>query len=296
VTRWFLSFAVLLLAIPLALLSRHAVNRPAIAGVAHIALKTNDLAAERAFYGKGCGFAELSAGRFKVNDRQYIEILPTLGSETEDRLDHIAFETSNLQAMRDYLASQNVAVPAAVKKDADGNLSLMLNDPDNHHVEFVQYLKGSVQKRAFGKMLAETRVSERMIHVGVTVRDRAAADRFYKDILGFKMTWYGGPTDDSVKWIDMRVPEGPDWLEYMLVSTSLTPKQLGVLHHLALGVPDIQAGFKTVTGRGITPPQPPKIGRDGKWQLNLYDANLTRTELMEPKPVQTPCCSPFVNQ
>jgi catechol 2,3-dioxygenase-like lactoylglutathione lyase family enzyme len=296
VPRWFPSFALALLAIPLALLGRHAVKRPAITGVAHIALKTNDLAAERAFYGKGCGFAELSAGRFKVNDHQYIEILPELKSETEDRLDHIAFETGNLRAMRDYLAAQNVAVPAAVNKDADGNLSLMLSDPDNHRVEFVQYLKGSVQHRAFGKMLLETRVSERMIHVGVTVRDRAAADRFYKDILGFKMTWYGGPTDDTVKWVEMRVPEGTDWLEYMLVSTSLTPKQLGVLHHLALGVPDIQAGFQTVTGRGITAPQPPKIGRDGKWQLNLYDANLTRTELMEPKPVQAPCCSPFVNQ
>jgi hypothetical protein len=37
----------------------------------------------------------------------------------------------------------------------------------------------------------------------------------------------------------------------------------------------------------------PQIGRDGKWQLNLYDPNLTRCELMEPKPVQTPCCSPM---
>jgi hypothetical protein len=28
--------------------------------------------------------------------------------------------------------------------------------------------------------------------------------------------------------------------------------------------------------------------------LNLYDPNLTRAELMEPAPVQTPCCSPFI--
>jgi len=25
--------------------------------------------------------------------------------------------------------------------------------------------------------------------------------------------------------------------------------------------------------------------------LNLYDPNLTRAELMEPKPVEPPCCS-----
>jgi len=45
--------------------------------------------------------------------------------------------------------------------------------------------------------------------------------------------------------------------------------------------------------RGLTP-EKPKIGRDGKYQLNLYDPNLTRAELMEPKPVETPCCSKFV--
>jgi hypothetical protein len=57
-------------------------------------------------------------------------------------------------------------------------------------------------------------------------------------------------------------------------------------------VPDVQAGYKSVTERGYKA-EPPKIGRDGKWQLNLYDPDLTRAELMEPKPVQTPCCSPI---
>jgi len=38
----------------------------------------------------------------------------------------------------------------------------------------------------------------------------------------------------------------------------------------------------------------PQIGRDGKWQLNLYDPNQTRVELMEPRPVRKPCCSPML--
>jgi len=270
-------------------------TRPPIVGVAHIALETNDMAAERAFYGTGLGFAELAPGRFKVNDHQYIDVAANLNSETQDRLDNVAFETSNLKQLRAYLAAKGVTVPPALGKDADGNLSLTLTDPDHHNVEFIEYSKGSLQRRNFGKLMPETRVSQRIIHVGVTVADRAAADRFYKDILGFKLTWYGGPTNDTVNWVDMRVPEGTDWLEYMLENKSPTPKQLGVMHHLALGVPDIQAGFKTVTGRGIKPPQPPKIGRDGKWQLNLYDVNYTRAELMEPKPVETPCCSPILN-
>jgi catechol 2,3-dioxygenase-like lactoylglutathione lyase family enzyme len=275
------------------------IERPPIVGVAHIALETDDLAAARKFYGTGLGFEEPfkldNAAFFKVNDHQYIKLSPDLKSATQDRLSHIAFETTDVRKLRAYLASRGVTVPPDLKPDPDGNLTMMLEDPDGHHVEFVQYMPGSLLSRNFGKFLPASRVSTRIIHVGVTVKDQAAADRFYKDILGFKMTWYGGKTDTVADWVDMRVPEGTDWLEYMLNVHNPTPKQLGVMHHLALGVPDIQAGYRTVLERGIKPPQPPKIGRDGKWQLNLYDPNFTRAELMEPKPVEKPCCSPILD-
>ncbi len=281
-------------------------TRPPILGVAHIGLKTNDIAAARAFYGKGLGFQEpftldkpsggLMLTYFKVNDHQYIEVFPELKGETEDRLSHIAFETTDAGALRGYLASKGVPVPASLKPGLDGNLSFMVKDPDGHMVEFVQYMPGSLHSRNFGKFLPAARVSTRMIHVGVTVQDRAAADRFYHDILGFHSVWYGGMTDTRTDWVDMRVPDGTDWLEYMLNVHNPTPRTLGVMHHLALGVPDIQAGYHTVLANGIQPPQPPKIGRDGKWQLNLYDPNLTRVELMEPKPVEKPCCSPILSE
>ncbi len=45
--------------------------------------------------------------------------------------------------------------------------------------------------------------------------------------------------------------------------------------------------------RGMKLPEQPKIGRDGKWQLNLYDPDGTRVELMEFTPVEKPCCSEF---
>jgi catechol 2,3-dioxygenase-like lactoylglutathione lyase family enzyme len=274
-------------------------QRPPIIGVAHIALETDDLVAARKFYATGLGFEEPfkldNAAFFKINDHQYIKVSPDLKSETQDRLSHIAFETTDVRKLRDYLASRGVAVPAELQPYPDGNLTMMLEDPDGHHVEFVQYMPGSLLSKNFGKFLGPDRVSKRMIHVGVTVKDRAAADRFYKDVLGFKMTWYGGKTDTVADWVDMRVPEGTDWLEYMLNVHSPSPKQLGVMHHLALGVSDIQAGYQAVLARGVKLPQPPKIGRDGKWQLNLYDPNFTRVELMEPKPVEKPCCSPILD-
>ena len=279
-------------------------QRPPIVGVAHIGLKVSDLAAADNFYGHVLGFEHFSLDKptgglmlnyYKVNDHQYIEIYPTLTDLSADRMTHCAFETTNIQQLRDYLDSKGVKVPATLKPGLDKNLSMMIKDPEGHNVEFVQYMAGSLHTSYFGKLLPDTRISQRMIHVGVTIHDRDAADRFYRDILGFQAMWHGGRTDDETDWVDMRVPEGKDWLEYMLNSHDPSPKQLGVMHHLALGVEGIQPAYKTVLGRDYTPPQPPKIGRDGKWQLNMYDPNDTRVEAMEFKPSQTPCCSPYLS-
>jgi len=279
-----------------------AVERPPIVGVAHIGLRTDDLPVARKFYHGVLGFDEpftvdkpsggLLLTYFKVNDHQYIEVFPELESATEDRLSHISFETTDAQRLRDYLASRGVKVPEALEPGLDGNLSFNVTDPDGHVVEFVEYRAGSLHSRNFGKFLPDARISQRIIHVGVVVQDRAAADRFYGDTLGFHAMWHGGMTDTRTDWVDMRVPEGTDWLEYMLNVQNPSPRTLGVMHHLALGVPSVEAGYKTVTGRGYKDGKP-SIGRDGKWQFNLYDPNGTRAELMEPKPVRKPCCSPI---
>ena len=114
-----------------------AVERPPIVGVAHVALRTNDIAAARQFYGQLLGFADLTEvakdACFKVNDHQYIEVYPNLTSDAQDRLIEIAFETTNAGQLRDYLASRGVKVPDALDHDASG-LSFHLTDPDGHLV------------------------------------------------------------------------------------------------------------------------------------------------------------------
>jgi catechol 2,3-dioxygenase-like lactoylglutathione lyase family enzyme len=278
-------------------------ERPPIIGVAHIGLYVSDMAKSDEFYGHVLGFAHFSLDKptgglmlnyYKVNDHQYIEVYPNLKSPTADRLSHIAFETTDARKLRDYLAAKGVKVPAALKPGLDKNYSFMIKDADGHDVEFVEYVTGGLHASKFGTLLPDTRVSDHMIHVGFTISDRAAADRLYKDILGFKLMWYGGMNDTETRWVDMRVPDGTDWLEYMLNVKNPSPKTLGVNNHLALGVKSIQPAYQTVLSRDYKPDQPPKIGRDGKWQLNLYDPDLTRAELMEFKPVETPCCSPMI--
>jgi lactoylglutathione lyase len=278
-------------------------QRPPITGIAHIALKTDNLDSARQFYTHDLGFAEpfhlnnpdgsLELTFFKINDRQYIEMSQALKSDAEDRLLHIAFETTDVKKLREYLTSRGVAAPEPAKYP-DGNLSITVKDPEGHRIEFVQYLPDSLEGQNRGQFLPETRISEHMIHAGFIVKDQAAEDRFFKDILGFDEMWHGGPTDSVTNWVDMRVPDGNDWLEYMLNVNNPTSKTRGVMNHLALGVPDMQAAYERLLDRPANlQDQKPKIGRDGKWQLNLYDPNLTRAELMEPKPVETPCCSPM---
>jgi catechol 2,3-dioxygenase-like lactoylglutathione lyase family enzyme len=279
-------------------------TRPPIVGVAHIGLRTDNLAAARKFYGSVLGFQEpftvddppgkLLLTYFKVNDHQYIEVFPELTDPKQDRLSHISFETTDIDQMYAYLASRGVKVPEKLEPMLDGNRGFDVFDPDGHDVEFVQFLPGSLHSNNFGKFLPDTRISQRIIHLGVVIQDRAKADQFYKDILGFQEIWHGGMNDKDTDWVDMRVPEGTDWLEYMLNVKDPSPKELGVMHHLALRVPSVKSGYQTVLKRGLKPSEKPEIGRDGKWQLSLYDPNFTRVELMEPTPVREPCCSPLL--
>ena len=275
--------------------------------MAHIGLRTDNLEAARKFYTGVLGMQEpfrldkpasegggLLLTYFKVNDHQYIEVFPELTDPKMDRLSHISFETTDAEQLRAYLASQGVKVPEKLEPMEDGNRGFEVGDPDGHVVEFVQFMPGSLHSRNFGKFLPESRISQRIIHVGVVVKDRAASDQFYKDILGFKEIWHGGMTDKETDWVDMRVPEGTDWVEYMLNVHNPDPHELGVMHHFALGVESVKSGYQAAVRHGYRSSEEPQIGRDGKWQFNMYDPNFTRVELMEPKPVEKPCCSPML--
>lgn len=297
----------LALALTTASFAQTAPTRPKIIGVAHIGLRTDNLDASRKFYTGILGFEEpftyshpasegggLLLTYFKVNDHQYVELFPELKDPKQDRLSHIAFETSDAEQLRAYLASKGVQVPKTLEPMGDGNRGFDVTDPDGHTVEFVQLMPGSLHSTHFGQNLPDTRISTRIIHVGLVVRDRAAADRFYKDILGFQEIWHGGMKDSQTDWVDMRVSDGTDWLEYMLNVHEPDPHTLGVMHHFALGVPSVKAGYETAIARGYKSKEKPQIGRDGKWQFNMYDPNYTRIELMEPKPVEKPCCSPML--
>ncbi len=279
------------------------VGRPPILGIANIALRVSNAAEAHHFFGQILGFDELPLNEtaesqmkytyYKVNDNQFIKVSPTQTSSAEDGLIHIAFRTTDVRALRSYMAAHGVNVPASVERDPQGDLSFNITDPAGHQVQFIQYLPGSVESRNKGKYLSAGRVSHEIIHAGETVSDRAAMNHLYGDILGFREMWYGGMTNKQTDWVDMVVPNGQNWLEYMLHVHNPSPRLLGVMDHFSLGVKDPREVYATVKARGLENASKPQIGRDGKWQLNLYDQALTRVEVMAFKPVRKPCCSPM---
>src|SRR6266849_2461462 len=224
---------------------------------------------------------------FSIQQDQQIELQQAETAKDPNLLLEVAFETGDAAQLRSYLQSKG-AEPRELTKSPEGNQSFAVLDPEGHRIVFIQY------PSCDNSITVVNQVSTHMIHAGFVVHDRAAEDRFYKDILGFHVYWHGGMKDDETNWLDMQVPDGTDWIEYMLrVSPDASHKTLGVMNHIALGVSDIQAAKQQLIKNGWKPTEEPKIGRDGKWQLNLYDPDETRVELMEFKPTKEPCCSPY---
>ena len=134
------------------------------------------------------------------------------------------------------------------------------------------------------------------------VHDRVKEDGFYRKLLGFRPYWFGAMKPGAVDWISQQTPDGHDWLEYMMVGPGSTvaldhvdANELGVLNHVSLGVPNMEAAVTALyRGDRLSPRHDgPQMGLDGKWQANLYDPDGTRIELMEFQPVSKPCCSAF---
>lgn len=280
-----------------------AAERPKITGISHLSVYSTDPEKAERYYVHDLGATKRAdpqnakGFRYYFNAVQFVEVLPLPGSAGEvNRMDHVAYNTVNAEGMRTYLASKGIEVPAKTTRGSDGSDFFEVRDPEGNRVEFVQT---PARPEAVPKSLP----SGHIIHVGYLVHMAEAEDRFYREALGFRPYWHGGKTDDVTDWVSQQVPEGTDWIEYMLVRSpepkgipaSMTKDSLGVLDHFALGVGNMEAAVTALyVGDRLTGKHSPmQIGRDGKWQYNLFDPDGIRAELMEFQPVAKPCCSAF---
>jgi catechol 2,3-dioxygenase-like lactoylglutathione lyase family enzyme len=273
-------------------------ERPRITGVAHIALFVKDIDKARIFYKDLLGYEEpfslknadgsLSLTFIKVNDRQYIELFPEREANS-DRLNHISIETNDAEGMRKYLGSKDVKVPATVGKGRIGNANFNVADPDGHTVEIVQYMPDGWSRREEGKFMSDRRISDRMMHVGIIVNTLQPAIEFYRGVLGFEEIWRGSRDNKVLSWVNLKTPDSPDYVELMLHDPIPEPTKRGSAHHICLVVPDMDKAAAIIKERaaatGYTRPLEIRTGTNRKRQMNLFDPDGTRVELMEPNTV-----------
>jgi catechol 2,3-dioxygenase-like lactoylglutathione lyase family enzyme len=278
---------------------QQAVQRPRITGISHVAYFVSDLPRAVAFWHDFLGYdepytlpkldsPETRIAFIKINDRQQIELLNEPPAMPHDMMSHLCFAVDDIAQIRRFLEAHGYTKPEFDGKTPTGDLVFEIKDPDGVLIEFMQSTPDSWEKKAAGKFLPETRIAPRIYHVGYMVSDSEKTIAFYK-MLGFTETWRGGGNPKELSWINMKVPDGDDYVELMLYHAFPPPDQWGGRNHVSLMVPDIEKAVATLQSRPYlaTYGKPLAIhtGVNGKRQMNLFDPDGTRVELMEPRTV-----------
>lgn len=273
--------------------------RPAITGISHVGYFVSDLNKSIAFWHDLLGFDEyfhldkpdgqVRIAFIKINDHQHIELFNEASPDPPNRMSHICFTVSNVEQMRAYLRSKGFNIkPGHGGKTRTGDYAFEIKDPDGTLVEFVQSLPIGVEMRDKGKFMPPTRISRGIYHGGFMVGNAEKSMAFYEGVLGFRGFWRGGKKPDVLNWIDLRVPDGQDYIELMLYTKP--PRSYGTENHVSLEVPDMQKSVAELQSRPYINtylstygrPLEVHVGVNGKRQVNLYDPDGTRVELMEP--------------
>jgi catechol 2,3-dioxygenase-like lactoylglutathione lyase family enzyme len=297
-------------------------KRPRLLGLSKIVVRSHDLNASRHFYGDLLGFQEsftilrnqtavvksglpqdqASSVFFKVNNRQYIVVMPE-SNEAESRYIGYAIETDDAEAMRLYLKSLGYSVPDKVSRTPTHDLAFELSDPEGDRIEVMQYTPESLSVQNYGKDLSDSRLSYRILHTGFTI-SKPETTKFYLEGFSVREFWRADPTMKApaaapsatrptgpllANLSNLKLPESDDYIEWSL--SRLRPGAPGAPRpgaggHIALVTPDNMA--KTVAAvearpafKDYTRQHEAHVGVNHKWQGNFFDPDGTRVEFME---------------
>jgi catechol 2,3-dioxygenase-like lactoylglutathione lyase family enzyme len=163
-----------------------------LTGIAHVALRVNNLQKSREFYhtlGFEQAFDFTDAGKtsvayIKVDDRQFIELIPRTDDSQAGGILHTCFETADIESLHKAYLERGLQ-PTDVQKGRAGNILFSVRGPDGQVLEYTQYLPGSLHSLDHGKHLGERRVSDHLFEATTPVRDIAAERAFYTGRLAF---------------------------------------------------------------------------------------------------------------
>ena len=135
----------------------------AVMGIAHWALKVENLERSLGFYRDTLGFQEmmrinhedgsLMLVYLRVTDTQYVEIFPRgVGDEAPDinanAMNHICLQVESVGAIAADLTARGVPLFRQPKLGLDGNNQCWIRDPDGNRIEFMQMLPRNMQETA----------------------------------------------------------------------------------------------------------------------------------------------------
>lgn len=210
-----------------------------LTGIAHVALRVNDLQKSQAFY-KTLGFEEafsftdggkVSVSYVKVNDRQFIELIPRTSDSQPGGILHTCFEVADIEALHQAYIERGLQ-PTEPKKARAGNMLFVMHGPDNQLLEYTQYLPDSLHSQSHGQHLLKSRVSTHMLEATTPVRDLAAERLYYTGKLAFKSAgspgnemYIAGNWGDKVE-LQADTPAGKPRVVFAVTSVRQTAHEL----------------------------------------------------------------------
>ena len=210
-----------------------------LAGIAHVALRVNDLQKSQAFY-KTLGYEEafsftdngkVSVSYVKVNDRQFIELIPRSNESQPGGILHTCFEVADIEALHKAYVERGLQTTEP-KKARAGNLLFVMHGPDKQLLEYTQYMPDSLHSQSRGQHLLPSRLSTHMIEATTPVRDLAVERSYYTQKLGFRSAgsrgnemYVAGNSGDKVE-LQLDTPTAKPRVVFVVTNLGQTAREL----------------------------------------------------------------------
>jgi catechol 2,3-dioxygenase-like lactoylglutathione lyase family enzyme len=209
-----------------------------LTGIAHIALRVNDVDKSREFYHKlgieqGFEFSDngrISVAYLKVNDRQFIELIPRTSDSQPGGILHTCFEVADIGPLHKAYLDKGLQ-PTEPKKARAGNLLFVMHGPDNQLLEYTQYMPESLHSLSRGRYLGD-RISTHMLEATTPVKDLSGERAYYADKLGFKSAsangnqiFVAGNSGDKVE-LQADSPDAKPRVVFTVVSVKKAAREL----------------------------------------------------------------------
>ena len=264
-----------------------------VMGIANVTFKVADLDKARDYYKGTLGFAEafdlkdhsgnVTSAYFKVNDDQYIEVIPTLKPAELNREERVVFQSTDLGKLHALYESRGLN-PGPIHKGPDGNPVFRVVSPEGNNLDFLQYADGSEQAKTRGKFLGPERVSTHLWHVGVMTKDAATSGPFYREKLGFTNLRFGTRGEYlETPGRDSNTETKPPLTDTPATHARYESEQWGAVNHIGIEVADMRAARDLLQKRGGFDDLRVRahVGNNRHWLMFLFDPAGTRTEIME---------------